>query len=56
MNEFGIKRKIYGIKNIGGAKVQPRNDIYGYLPFTPDEFFIIFIYVSCTISGQTKIS
>lgn len=42
MNEFELHKKICWRKNIGGAVVQKRNDEYGYFPFSPDEFFVIF--------------
>lgn len=43
MYEFGIQRRIRGRKNIGGAVVEKQNDQYGYFPFPPDEFFILYL-------------
>lgn len=44
IEELHLKRKIKGRKNIGGAKVEKDSkNQYGYLPFSPHEFFIIFL-------------
>lgn len=43
MDEFLIKRKIYGRKNIGCPIIENSDDQYEYLPINPNDFFIIYL-------------
>lgn len=43
LDEFNIKKKIDGRINVAGASIEHREDEYGFFPFHPEEFFVLFL-------------